>query len=257
MKKFFTVNAVGCVILMLSSLGCQVSTPPDLANENAPAVVEPVPYYGDMVMFSETNTPLVVQVSNTPDTDEAALAGFANSALQQSDVKSSAPGSPCDIRVIIDSDCRRITSAPQCRLSNSITITVAAPDGTKLLPDWTHKSETLQGYSTEVKAREAMLPQLRNAVNEWQRSYFRNNAANQLKAAVLRFKTSKHLIEINPIRFEKDLRSILNALRKIDGVADVRMIEADKQNRIASFRVLYYSSKIGSKQFRNMVKLED
>ena len=214
-------------------------------------------FRSDMVMFSETNTPLVVQVTNTPDSDETALAGFAESALQQADVKCSAPGVPCDICVIINSDCRKITSAQQCRLSNRITITVAAPDGTKLLPDWDQKSETLQGYSSEAKAREAMLPQLNAAVNEWQSSYFRKNVANRLKVAVLRFKTSRSLVEIDPIRFEKDLRSILNSLRKIDGVADVRMIEADKQNRIASFRVVYCSEKIGSKQFRNIVKLED
>ena len=60
-----------------------------------------------------------------------------------------------------------------------------------------------------------------------------------MKVSVVRFKMSRNIVELNPIQFEKDLRRVLNWLRKINGVVDVRMIEADKESRIASFRVLY------------------
>ena len=59
-----------------------------------------------------------------------------------------------------------------------------------------------------------------------------------MNASVVRFKMSRKLIELNPIRFEEDVRAVLNKLRKIDGVVEVRMIESNKETRIASFRVL-------------------
>ena len=60
-----------------------------------------------------------------------------------------------------------------------------------------------------------------------------------IDVSVLRFKTTRKFIEFDPYLFETDLRVLLNELRKIDGVLAVRMIEADKEQRIASFRVVF------------------
>ena len=39
--------------------------------------------------------------------------------------------------------------------------------------------------------------------------------------------------------FEDDIRVLLNKLRKLNGIVSVHLIETDKSERIASFRVVY------------------
>jgi hypothetical protein len=238
MKRSFFTGATGILALTLFA-GCRVATPAPIADSNVKALPEPISYYGEIELFDEKSSPLAVMVSAPAASDETSLAEYMKSVLNKSDITCVQPGQPCDIRISVDSSYQELTAAPQCRLSHLLTIAVSAPDGTGLQPAWEHKTETTQAYPTTADAKNKLLPLIKENIRAWEKAYFSNEAGKVLKVSVVRFKMSRNIVELNPIQFEKDLRRVLNRLRKITGVVDVRMIEADKESRIASFRVLY------------------
>ena len=238
MKKNLISGAVGALTLLLVA-GCRITTPTPIADENAKALPEPISYYGDVELFDEKSTPLVVMVANSPDAEETYISETLKSFLNKSNINCVSAGKPCDIQININSAYSELTPVPQCRLSHILSISVSACDGTKLLPVWEHKTEALRAYSTLAEAKAKLTPQIKDSIKAWEKNNFQNEAGKFFKASIVRFKMSRKLIELNPIRFEEDLRSVLNKLRKLNGVVDVRMIEANKESRIASFRVLY------------------
>jgi len=238
MKKKLLAGAAG-TFAMLFVTGCQVTAPAPVADVNADALREPIAYYGDIELFDEKSTPLLVMVRTPFASGEIFLAETLKNALNKSDVNCVAAGKPFDIQIYINSGYNELTPVPQCRLEHILSISVAAADGTGLLPVWEHKTETGRAYPSTADAQKQLKPLIIESIKNWEKNNFSNEAGKVLKASVVRFRMSRKLVEVNPVSFEKDLRTVLNKLRKIDGVVAVRMIEADKDSRIASFRVLH------------------
>ena len=238
MKKKIISGMTGALALLLIA-GCRVTTPAPISDANAKALPEPISYYGDVELFEVKSTPLAVMITSAAASEETFVAEILKTCLNKSDVISVSHGKPCDLQININSTYRELTPAPQCRLSHILAISVAASDGTTLLPVWEHKTEALQAYAALNIAKSKLQPQINESIKLWEKNHFSKEAGKILSASVVRFKMSRKLIELNQFRFEEDLRSVLNKLRKIDGVVEVRMIEADKETRIASFRVLY------------------
>ncbi|MBQ9775749.1 MAG: hypothetical protein IJW17_06895 [Lentisphaeria bacterium] len=249
MKKMFFSGAAGAFAL-LAAAGCSVLTPKPLADANGEALPEPVSYYGDIELFEEKNVPLAVTVISSAASEDVSPAETMKSALTKFDVNCVPYGKPSDLKINVDSVYQEITPAPKCRLSHLLSISVSAADGTKLLPTWEHKTEVQQAYANNEEAKAKLRPQINESVNVWVKNYFNKSTENVLKVSIVRFRLSRGVGELDPLRFEGDLRKVLNRLREINGVADVRMIEADKKNRIASFRVLYRKDVFLKKQIQ-------
>ena len=237
MKKSLFSGAAGLMTLFLVA-GCQVTTPAPIADNNSAPLPEPISYYGGIELFDEKTVPLAVMVKSAAAAEETAFAETLKNILNKSNVISVPDGKPCDIQIIVNSDYQVLTPAPQCRLKHTLAITVAAADGTKLLPVWSHKSELQQAYPSFADAKNKLDPQIKESIKAWEKNNFVSDAEKAFKVSVVRFRMSRRFIELNPIQFEKDLRIVLNKLRRIDGVDDVRMIEANKETRIVSFRIL-------------------
>lgn len=238
MNRNFISSVTGLFILTLA-VGCRVTMPTPLADVNASALAEPISYYGDIELFDEKSTPLSVKVAAPASSDDISLIETLKDAVNKSDVNCTAFDKPCDIQIYINSAYQELTPAPQCRLSNSIAISVAAPDGTMLLPIWQHKTQNMQAYSTAADAKNKLRPVINETILAWEKNNFRREVVKNLNVSIVRFKMSRRLIELDPIRFEKDLRLIINKLRKLAGCIDVRTIEANKETRIVSFRILH------------------
>ena len=237
MKKKMISGTTGVLALLLIA-GCRVTTPGPVADANTKALTEPISYYGDVELFDEKSTPLIVRIAPATASEDTFGVETLKNCLNRSNVKSVSLGKPCDIQISINSTYQELTPAPQCRLSHVLAISVASADGTPLLPVWEHKTETMQAYATSSAAKSKLKSQINESIKLWGKNHFRKEAGSVLNASVVRFKMSRKLIELNPIRFEEDVRAVLNKLRKIDGVVEVRMIESNKETRIASFRVL-------------------
>ena len=236
-KKIF--SGVTGLLASVMIAGCRVITVSPVADANAKALPEQISYYGDVELFEVKRTPLAVMITSPAASEENFVAETLKTCLDKSNVICVSPGSPCDIRISINSTYRELTPAPGCRLNHILAISVASADGTQLLPVWEHKTEALQAYATLNAARAKLKPQINASIKHWEKHHFSKEAEKVLNASVVRFKISKRLIELDPLHFERDLRAILNKLRKINGVVEVRMIEAERRTRIASFRVLY------------------
>lgn len=237
MKKNLISGTTGFLTLLLVA-GCRVTTPTPITDANAQPLPEPISYYGDIELFEVRNTPLAVLITSSAASEENFVAETLKTCLNDSNINSVSPGKPFDLQISINSTYRELTPAPQCRVNHMLAISVASSDGTKLLSVWEHKTEALQAYVTLNEAKSKLVPQINESIKLWKKNHFSKEAGKILNASVVRFKMSRKLIELSPIRFEEDLRLVLNKLRKIDGVVGVRMIEANKENRIASFRIL-------------------
>lgn len=242
-------SAAGALALMLFA-GCRTVTPAPVADANAEGIQENIYYYGDIELFDESSTPIAAAITTTDADGENAFAAALTSALQYSGVTCVTPDKPCDIRINIKSDYNELIPAPQCRMNHILTIFATYADGRKLLPPWEHKTEHQQPYPTAAEAKAKMVPQICRSIKSWGERNFNSPAEMFLQASVVRFKLSRKLIELNPIRFEEELRSVTAQLRNIRGVVFVRMIEADKANRIASFRILHRGKISFKNQFR-------
>lgn len=239
MKNLFSILAVSLTLLTFLN-GCLVYTPRNVADVNAPGLPEPISYYSGIQLFDLRQVPLVVAVNSSP-ADELSLAATLKELLQQPDVQCVSFGRPCDLQISVKSDFEQLTPAPNCRLSHTLTLSVATANGAQLVPYYDHKTDSLDSYATAAEAKAKMLPQINKSLKVWERNHFRTAAGTPLKAALLRFRTHMPFIEVDPLNFEEDLRKILNKLRQLPGVADVRLIESNKNDKLASFRVLYRS----------------
>jgi hypothetical protein len=233
MKKNLILSTICMAVFMLLQ-GCTLVTPQPITDDNARGVPVPMHTYGDITLFEELRAPLQVSVR----AEEPALLNTMKKYLQQSDVNCTAPGAPFDIQVNVNSMYTELTPAPKCRLSNTTIISVSAPDGTKISEDWKKKTANQQAFATADIAKAKLKPMIAKNIKLWEQNYFRKEAGGRLNVAILRFKMSKSWIELNPIQFEKDIMEVNKNLRKIENVADVRMIEVDKATRIVSFRIL-------------------
>lgn len=250
MKKSLISGIVGSMALLSLCACYKVMTPQPIADANAAGLGESISYYGDIELFDEKAAPLMVLVTAPAASKDGSFAAAVKDALTSSSVNCVAPGTPYDIKLSVKSDYQELTPAPQCRMSHLLTISVDAYNGSKLQPSWSHKTETLQACTSAVAAKNNMKPQIEEVIKDWEKNHFSNEAGKLFKVSVVRFRTSRKVIEFNPTRFEKDLRVILNRLRRFNGVVDVRMIEADKENRIASFRVLYRQDILGKNKIK-------
>lgn len=239
MKTNLILSALFAMV-MLYVQGCTTLVTPDQMEENRTSeYTVPLLNYGGIELFSEIRVPLQVAVTAAPTLEETSLVKTLQGALQKTDVNCTAPGKDCDIRIYVDSVYRELTREPQCRLYNITTVTVAASDGTKLLPDWKHRTENQQASERKAQAISKLLPYInRNAVS-WAKKNFRREVSSHFGVSVLRFKMSRSRIELDRIHFERDMMKINKKLRSIDGVYDVRMIEVNKTKRIVSFRILH------------------
>ena len=237
MKRILVTGALSVFALLLT-VGCEVTIPQPIADGNSPALPEPISYYGDVEFFDEKRAPLSVSVTEAAGAEALFLADTLKKALANSGINCVAPGKNCDIRLTIDSGYRELTPAPQCRLAHQLSISVAAADGRRLQPVWQHKTETVQAYLTADAAKAGMKSQISKSVELWQQKKFDREVTSALKVSIVRFRMSRGLVELDPIRFEKDLRIVLNKLHQLKGAVDVRLIEANKETRIASFRIL-------------------
>ena len=249
MKKHLIAGITGSVAILTLLTGC-VTEPNALENPNAPAKSEPLSYFGSIDAFEERSVPLAVAVTVQPSSDSLPLADTLTNTLNKSDVQCVAAGQPFDVQIAVNSAYSELTPAPQCRLFHRLTISVADTAGTMLLPIWEHKTDTIQAYSSLTEAQTALRGQINESIRLWEQSKFRNEAGRCLKASVLRYRMSRPLIDLNPIRFEKDQRYVLNRLRQIPGVVTVRIIEADRNTRIASFRIVYRNDLMLKDYFR-------
>lgn len=238
MKRRLFSGTTG-ILALLFAAGCRVTVPAPTPDENAKPMPEPISYYGGIDVFEKKSSPLMVKVTAPAASDEISLAETMKGVLNKSNVNCVLPGAPCDIQISVDSAYKELTAAPQCRMSHLLTISVSSPDGVMLSPRWEHKTAMAASCSTAAEAKAKLRPQINETIREWGKNNFSNEVEKNLKASVLRVKMSRSLIELNPIRFEEELRTVLNRLRKIKGVVNVRMIEANKDTRIASFRILY------------------
>ena len=238
MKKSLISKTAGVLALLLMA-GCRVATPTPAPDDNTRPLPKPFLYYGDIELFDEKITPLAAMITTTAASDEISLAETLKNSLNRSNIICVSPGSPYDIQISINSAYQDLTPVPQCRLSHILSISAAAADGRTLLPVWKHKTEVNQAYKTSVEAKSKLRPAINESIDLWVGSRFGGEVKNVLRVSVMRFKMPRKLIELDPVYFEKELRTVSNKLRRIDGVIDVRIIEADRVNRIASFRVLY------------------
>ena len=171
MKKSLFKKVIGTPALLLL-VGCAVMTPPAVPDDNAPAVPEPLAYYGDIELFKENPVPLAVMVSAPAASEEVSLVDTLKNAMNGSDIKCVLPGSPFDIQVSINSIYKELTPAPQCRLNHMLEISVANADGVKVLPLWQHKTEALKSCATAAEAKALMRTQINESIREWNRNYF-------------------------------------------------------------------------------------
>lgn len=254
MKKNLISGIAGSLTVLMLSSCVGLMNPEPVEDPNAKPLNEPVSYYGDIEMFDEKTAPLMVKITSPVSSDDASLPEVMKNILQSSDVNCVHPGIPCDISISVNSAYHELTSAPSCRMRHLLSINVAAADGTVLLKKWEHKTETAHAYPSAADAKSKMKGMIHEAIREWEKNNFRNEAGKLFKVSIVRFRTSRSLIEFNSVRFEQDLRKILNRLRQIKGVVDVRMIEIDKANRIASFRVLYRNDVFLKNMIRKQLK---
>lgn len=234
--------------LLLLLTACAPEPVQPLTDPNAPPLKEPVTYSDRVQLFDEKRYPLAVRLIPSLSADGQYFNETLKKVLQDQGIDCVLPGKPYDIQIRLDSAFQKLTPAPQCRMSHILTLSVTAPNGTRLLPVWSRKTEMTRAYSTEEKAKNKLLPRINANIAAWGKIDFRNNVAKNLRVSVVRFRLSHKLIELDQKRFEKEQIQILNRLRRIKGVADVRMIEASRKNKTASFRVLFRSDILHSKQ---------
>ena len=251
-KSIFSVFA-GASFAALSCLcGCSQITPAPVKDANAPAIPASIDRYSsDILLFEERRVPLMVRVACAPSADEVSVAGVLNDVLNSGNIQCAAAGKPFDVQINIRSEYKELTPAPGCRLNHMLTLNVSAADGTRLLPEWTHKTEGLQAYSTAAEAKAKMLGQVKESIKVWNKNVFSNETDRAFRVTIVRFRLSKRFIELPLDYINRDLKLVRDKIKSIDGVYDLRMIEVDTQNRIATFRILHRSDVALAKQIKD------
>jgi hypothetical protein len=120
-----------------------------------------------------------------------------------------------------------------------LEIGASTADGRPLFSTWSHKSEVAEAYTNEEACRNKLLYSATRGIDNWLKNIFTTGNGQIFGVSVLRFRIAKYLVDLNFVRMETEQRELLNQLRKINGVCNVRIIESNPKNKIVSFRVLY------------------
>ncbi len=247
--KFNIFFSLGLLFSAVMLSGCSVFYPGRLSDRNGNAVPEPIPVYGDSFLFSETRDDFRVGIrSNASDTVAAAgIATYLSGNVAKYGAKTELQEStPRDIEISFESKFKEVTAAPKCRMYNTTSIGIVDPDGQVIAAMQSKKSESQETYADALAAKNALIPAVLAGVDNWLAHTFKHVTEQQLGVSVLRFKASKSLVELDVNRFEKEYAEIAGKLRNCNGIRNVRVIEADKGNRIVSIRVLYQKDKYPS-----------
>lgn len=239
MKNKQTTIVLCASALSMFCCACHYVAPTPLENENAPALVEPLPFYRNMQVFSEKNVPLCYTVSASGSSQ---IAELVKNSLRRSNAVLVEAGTPCDLQLKVSHNLKsiKITSpTTQTRYSLDARVTMNFPTGGTSRVLWQTEVSDQKAYSSAEAAQNALTTQLEAKLNGKE---LLANAERTLGVSILRIATSRDMVEFDANRFEADITTALNELRKINGVLNVRMIEADKNNRTVSFRVLYSKS---------------
>lgn len=234
-----TTWSICSALLVLLGAGCGVVHPKPVSNPNAAGLPEPVSYYGNTQLFAENKDKLRIKVNTNFSNSDIRLAESAVAMLQDVDYSTVGKSDPFDIQISVKSSFKQITPPPQCRVRHMLEINIASVDGIQLFAPWTRSTESNVVRPTYAEAQSAIMPAVKRHLATCIRNAVISDGRALIDVSVLRFKTTRKFIEFDPYLFETDLRVLLNELRKIDGVLAVRMIEADKEQRIASFRVVF------------------
>ena len=239
MKFLLTKTLLGSVGIILLCNGCQLTTTPDpLPDTNAAALAEPISYYGDVRLISEKKDPLRVKVISAATSEETAVSEQMQLLLKKADIQPSIGNEPFDMQIYVNASSKILTAAPACRISGAMRITATSTEGVSLLKNWNHKIENHQTFATEQAARNALTRQMISDLNIWCDEVFMYQAMPLLDISIMRFALSRSLIEIGT-QVNVETRELLNRLRALSGVMDVRLIDVNRKDRIASFRVLF------------------
>ncbi|MBE6402795.1 MAG: hypothetical protein E7039_03610 [Lentisphaerae bacterium] len=240
MKKQ-TFGTMAITALMLLGCGCAV-TPDPVPNPNPNPLPEPIHFpiiWGDNELFEEKNTPLAVRVVPSVASHESRLCSQIKERLNNSYSMSVEGNTPCDMQVNVHSEFKVIVPLPQLRMYHNLEIGVATPTGEPLYSVWQHKSEVAEAYSSDDACRNALLASAMRGVDNWMKNIFTPGGNQTFAVSIVRFRIAYYLVDLNFSRMETEQRTLLNKLRKIKGVYDVRIIESNAKNRIVSFRILY------------------
>lgn len=222
--------------LSLLSCACNSVTPAPIANENGQALAEPIPFYRGMQVIEEKNVPLCYAL---PASGDCRIADQVKTALRRSNATLVTAGSPSDVQLQVTHSLKNLkisTPTPQTRYALGVQVTMnLAPGGARQVL-WQTEVSDQKAYTSAETAQNALIQQLASALDK---EDLLANAERTLGVSVLRIAASRELVEINSGKFDTEISQTLSTLRKINGVMNVRLIEADNANRIASFRILY------------------
>ena len=231
-----TITAVAVLFM-----GCAMHPEPVL-NANAAPISEPIHFpiiWGDNELFEEKNAPLAVRVVPSVASQENKLSEHLKARLNNAYIRSVESNEPWDMQINVNSEFKQIAPAPQLRMYHLLEIGITTPDGLPLFPTWGHKSEVAEAYSEEEACRNKLLYSATRGIDNWMKNIFKTGNGQAFRVSVLRFRITHYLIDFNFARMETEQRKLLNQLRKINGVCNVRIIESNYKNKIVSFRVLY------------------
>ena len=238
-KQILCIMVMSALMLLVCS--CAVHPAP-VVNANAEPMSEPIHFpiiWGDNELFDEKNTPLAVRVVPSVLSQESRLSELIKARLTNSYVQSVEGNTPCDMQINIHSEFKEIAPLPQLRMYHILEIETSTPEGLPLLSRWSHKSEVAEAYSNDEACRNMLLRSATRGMDNWLKNIFTTGNGQTFAVSVLRFRIARYLIDLNFSRLETEQRALLNQLRKIRGVCNVRIIESNPKHKIVSFRVLY------------------
>lgn len=239
MKTMKTTMILGISALSLLCGACGHVVPAPVADSNAAALGEPIPYYRNLQVFDEKNVPLCYALP----ANKSEISAMVVHTLAQNGAVLVDAAKPYDAKLEVGHFYRSQTitePTPQKRYSLSVNMALITSQGVKLQDLWSTEVSDQKAYDAEAVAQQALLKRFNTVLKEkGAAKTFLKNTESKLAASVLRFATSRDLVEFSSSQFDADVRTVLNHLRKMDGVLEVRLIEADTANRILSCRVLY------------------
>ncbi len=244
--KAFCLGVVCCAAIIG---GCRQIPPvgPLSLDPNDPGLTEPLPFYSDWFVFSET--PDVFRVKLRTHVSDTVLGSRITEYMKGRIAKYNASvvkteSEPYDAIVSVDSKFRELTGAPKCRLYNITDISLLSARGERLCPPWEKKIDTSKVFASSVDGQRSFQPFIEQLIDTWADNQFERFAFRQYGVSILRIKTTREeFFEEDVYAFETEIRMFLDSMRQIPGVQEVRLIEADRLGRIASFRVVYQKAR--------------
>lgn len=238
-KQIFRFMVIFAAVFLI--YGCSIHPQP-VTNPNSGPYTEPIHFpiiWGDNELFDEKNAPLAVRVVSSLASQDSSLSELIRSRLNNSYVHTVDGNAPCDLQINVHSEFKLIAPLPQLRMYHLLEIDASSPEGLPMLSRWSHKSEVAEAFSSDSECRSKLLFSAARGVNNWLKNIFITGDGQSLAVSVVRFRVAHYLVDVKFARMEIEHRTLLNQLRKIKGVCNVRTIEVDPKGKIISFRVLY------------------